>query len=63
MKEKIAQFYKQPDDLNDIIKILHIIIDFLISSGCPKDNCKIIDYAVNVLEMPNIQEAKINKLV
>lgn len=62
IKEKIASFYKQPNELNDITKKLHIIIDFVISSGCSKET-KIMEYAVEVLKMTNIEENNINKQV
>ena len=62
MKEKISSFYKQPNQLNDIIRKLHIVIDFVISSGCSKDT-KIIDYAINILKMTNIDEIHVNKQV
>lgn len=35
--------------------MLRIVIDFVASSGCPRD-MKIMDYAVNVLKMPALQE-------
>lgn len=50
MKEKISMFYKQPNQLNDIIRILNIVIDFVISTGC-SGNRKIIEYAVDTLKM------------
>jgi len=62
VKEKIASFYKQPNELNDIVRMVHIVIDFVISSGCTS-NMKIIDYAVNVLRMRNIHESKVSKHV
>ena len=62
MKEKISSFYKQPNQLNDIIRKLHIVIDFVISSGCSKDT-KILDYAVNTLKMTHIDESHVNKQV
>jgi len=62
IKEKICSFYKQPNELNEIIRIIHIVIDFVISSGCP-NNMKIIDYATNVLKMTNIEDSKISKYV
>ena len=62
IKEKITSFYKQPNELNDIIRIIHIVIDFVISSGC-SSNMKIIDYAINVLKMTNIEDSKISKHV
>ena len=62
-KEKINAFYKQPNELNDIIRITHIVIDFVISSGCSKNDMKIMDYAVNVLKMTNIEDSKISKHV
>ena len=62
MKEKISFFYKQPNQLNDVIKRLHIVIDFLKSSGCAK-NTKIMDYAINTLKMTNKDESTFNKQV
>jgi len=62
MKEKISSFYKQPNQLSDIIRKLHIVMDFIISSGCPKGS-KIIDYAINILKMTNIDESNITKQV
>ena len=62
MKEKISSFYRQPNQLSEIIRKLNIITDFIISSGCP-EKTKIMDYAVNVLKMINIEEAFINKQV
>ena len=37
-------------------------MDFVISSGCPKET-KIIDYAINILKMTNIDESNITKQV
>lgn len=62
-KEKISQFYKTPNSLNDIIRKLHIVIDFIISSGFSKDDVKIMDYAVNVLKMSGLDESDTNKQV
>lgn len=63
IKEKISLFYKQPDQLNDMIRKLSTIIDFIISTGCSEET-KIIDYAINTLKMTNIQDrTSINKLV
>lgn len=62
MKEKITSFYKQPNELNDIIRKLHIVIDFVISSGCATDT-KIMDYAINILKMSNIEESNVNKQI
>jgi hypothetical protein len=54
IKEKIISFYKQPNQLNDIIRQVHIVIDFIIATGCDK-SVKISDYAVNTLKMTNFQ--------
>ena len=62
MKEKITSFYKQPNELNDIIRKLHIVIDFVISSGCATDT-KIMDYAINIIKMSNIEESNVNKQI
>jgi hypothetical protein len=62
MKEKIASFYKQPNELNEIIRKLHIVIDFVIASGC-KPETKIMDYACETLKMTNLEESSINKQV
>jgi hypothetical protein len=62
MKEKISFFYKQPNQLNDVIRRLHIIIDFLKSSGCSK-NTKIFDYALNTLKMSYKEDSSSNKQV
>jgi hypothetical protein len=62
LKEKISSFYKQPNQLNDVIRKLHIVIDFVVSSGCSKET-KIFDYAINILKMNNIEESNINKNV
>ena len=61
MKEKIFFYYKQPNQLNDIIRKLHVVIDFVNSTGCSKDT-KIIDYAVNVLKISSIEELNSNEL-
>ena len=61
MKEKICSYFKQPNQLNEIIRKIHIVIDFVISSGCSKDQ-KIMDYLINVLKMPYLDEFSINKL-
>jgi hypothetical protein len=50
VKDKISSFYKQPNQLNEIIRKVHIVIDFIISAGPPK-NPKIADYMVEVLKM------------
>ena len=62
MKEKISSFYKQPNQLSDIIRKLHIVMDFVISSGCSKE-VKIMDYSVNILKMTSIDESNVNKKV
>ena len=62
MKDKISSFYKQPNQLSEIIGKLRIVIDFVISSGCSKET-KIIDYAINILKMTNIDESNVNKQV
>ncbi|CAF0865868.1 unnamed protein product [Brachionus calyciflorus] len=62
IKDKISMFYKQPNQLNDIIRKLNIVIDFIISSGCSK-NKKIMEYAVDTLKMTNIDENNINKQI
>ena len=62
IKEKIASFYKQPNELNEIIRKLHIVIDFVIASGCPKET-KIMDYAFETLKMTSFEESSINKQV
>ena len=49
IKEKICAFYRQPNQLNDIIRKLHIVIDFFVSS-----DTKIVDYARNTLKMTTI---------
>jgi hypothetical protein len=64
IKEKISLFYKTPNALNDIIRKLHIVIDFIISSGFTNDSIKIMDYAVNVLKMTSgVDDADSNKQV
>jgi hypothetical protein len=60
-KEKISSFYKQPNDLNEIICEIHIVIDFVILTGS-RDDMKIMDYAGNVLKM-SIDETCVNKHV
>ncbi len=62
IKEKIISFFKQPNELNEIISKINIVIDFVISSGCSAD-IKIFDYALNVLKMTNINESNFNKNV
>ncbi len=61
-KEKITKYYKLPNQLSEIIRILGIVIDFLVSSVCSND-LKIIDYATNLLKMEISQEADICKMV
>ncbi len=53
--ERISSTFRQPNELNDIISKINVIIDFVISSGCSKDT-KIEDYAVNVLKMHTFNE-------
>jgi hypothetical protein len=60
--EKICLFYKTPNQLNEIIRKLHIVIDFIISSGFAED-IKIVEYAVNVLKMASIEDADTSKQV
>lgn len=60
-KEKISSFYKQPNDLNEIICEIHIVIDFVILTGS-KEDMKIMDYAGSVLKM-SIDKACVNKHV
>lgn len=55
IKEKISQFYRTPNQLNDIIRKLHIVIDFIISSGFSKE-VKIMEYAVSILKMSNTDD-------
>jgi hypothetical protein len=59
IKDKIISFYKQPNQLNDIIRQIHIVIDFIIATGCEKD-VKIYDYAVDTLKMTNFQNSSYN---
>ena len=61
IKENICAFYRQPNQLNDIIRKLHIVIDFVVSSGCNKDT-KIVDYALNTLKMTTIDDLSTNKI-
>jgi hypothetical protein len=61
-KEKITKYYKLPNQLSEIIRILGIVIDFLVSSVSSND-LKIIDYATNLLKMEISQEADICKMV
>ena len=62
MKQKIASFYKQPNELNEIIRKLHIVIDFVIISGCNEET-KIMYYATETLGMKNLEDTTINKQV
>ena len=55
IKEKICAYFNQPNELNEIIKKIDVVIDFVISTGCSKD-MKIVDYMVNVLKIKNIEE-------
>ena len=50
MNEKIMNFYKQPNQLTNILRILRVIIDFIVSSRSQID-MKIFDYASEVLKM------------
>lgn len=50
-KEKICSFYKTPNRLNEIIRKLHICIDFMISSRFSDQDMRIMDYATHVLKM------------
>lgn len=61
-REKISLFYKKPDQLNDIIRKLNIVIDFIISTGCSQDT-RIMDYATETLKMTNVDHSSINKQV
>ncbi len=49
-KEKIINFYKQPNQLTNILRILRVIIDFIVSSRS-HINMKIFEYASEVLKM------------
>ena len=50
INEKIMNFYKQPNLLTNILRILRVIIDFIVSSRSHID-MKIFDYASEVLKM------------
>jgi hypothetical protein len=50
INEKIMNFYKQPNQLTNILRILRVIIDFVVSSRSQID-MKIFDYASEVLKM------------
>ena len=60
IKEKICAFYREHNQLNDIIRKLHVIVDFVVSSGCNKD-AKITD-AANALQMTNIDDLNTTKI-
>ena len=63
LKDNLSSLYKQPNQLSGIIQMMRIVIDFVASSGCPRD-MKIMDYAVQVLKMPALQEeTSANKLI
>ena len=62
MKEKIASHYKQPNHLNEIIRTVHIVVDFLKTSNCPSGT-KIIDYATYTLKMNYRNDSSSNKSV
>lgn len=62
-KEKISQSYRTSSSLNEVIRKLNIIIDFIISSGYSNSNEKIVDYATNVLKMINPDDADFNRKV
>ena len=48
--EKIISFYKQPNQMTNILRMLRVIIDFIVSSRS-HNNMKIFDYASEVLKM------------
>jgi hypothetical protein len=50
IKEKICSFYKQPNQITSILRILGIVFDFVISSGCAAD-MKIMNYATETLKI------------
>lgn len=62
VKEKINSFYKQPNQLTNILRILSIVIDFIVSTGNASE-IKIIDYAVNVLKMIIVDDKDVCKQV
>ncbi len=50
IKEKICSFYKQPNQITSILRILGIVFDFVVSSGCPPE-MKIMNYATETLKI------------
>lgn len=50
LNDKIVSFYKQPNQLTNILRILRVIIDFIVSSRSHIE-MKIFDYATEVLKM------------
>lgn len=50
IKDKINQFYKQPNQITNVLKKLRVILDLSVTSGSNK-NVKIMQYAIDVLKM------------
>ena len=62
VKEKINSFYKQPNQITSILRILGIVIDFVVSSGSSAQ-VKIMTYATDILKMKIINEKEIAEKV
>ena len=50
IKEKICSFYKQANQITNILRILGIVIDFVVSFGS-RTEMKIMNYATETLNM------------
>jgi len=50
IKYKINQFYKQPNQITNVLKKLRVILDLSVTSG-NTSNIKIMQYAIDVLKM------------
>ena len=50
VRNSILKYYKLPNQLSEIVRIIGIVIDFVVSSGS-KNEMKIFDYVTKILKM------------
>ena len=62
IKDKINQFYKQPNQITNVLKKLRVILDLSVTSG-NTNNIKIMQYAIDVLKMKVSDDDDISRQV
>lgn len=62
VKDKINQFYKQPNQITNVLKKLRVILDLSVTTG-NTNNMKIMQYAIDVLKMKVSDDDDISRQV